>query len=233
MQSVVLAGLVALALSARAHLHLGAAYPAKAAVGVVAMMVITAVRVRAHHPFATFGAANLVTTVRASLVALVASFIGEPGSPVVAGTVVAMSLAVTLLDGVDGLMARRTGMASAFGARFDMEVDAVLILALTVLAWQYGKAGPWVVLSGLLRYLFIAAGWIWPWMGRPLQPTLRGKAICVVQIVVLVLIVIPAVEPPASTAIAACGLAALVYSFFVDTVWLWMHAGAPEAPPRA
>ena len=33
-----------------------------------------------------------------------------------------------ILDGVDGKVARRTRNASAFGARFDMEVDAFLIL---------------------------------------------------------------------------------------------------------
>ena len=34
------------------------------------------------------------------------------------------------LDGLDGWAARRQGLVSAFGARFDMEVDALLILAL-------------------------------------------------------------------------------------------------------
>ena len=32
-----------------------------------------------------------------------------------------------------------------FGARFDMEIDALLILALSILAWRHGKAGAWVV----------------------------------------------------------------------------------------
>jgi multidrug efflux pump subunit AcrA (membrane-fusion protein) len=39
-----------------------------------------------------------------------------------------------MLDGVDGWLARRHEIASRFGARFDMEVDALLILALSVLA---------------------------------------------------------------------------------------------------
>src|SRR5437867_3690361 len=69
---------------------------------------------------------------------------------------------VTLLDGVDGWLARRTHMASTFGERFDMETDALLILVLSVLAWQYDKAGAWLVLAGLLRYLFVAAGWLLP-----------------------------------------------------------------------
>ena len=44
-------------------------------------------------------------------------------------TLAAVALA---LDPADGWLARRTGTASALGARFDGEVDAFLILALSV-----------------------------------------------------------------------------------------------------
>ncbi|GAA4940924.1 hypothetical protein GCM10023238_03240 [Streptomyces heliomycini] len=37
-----------------------------------------------------------------------------------------------ILDGVDGKVARRTGTSTPLGARFDMEVDAFLILVLSV-----------------------------------------------------------------------------------------------------
>ena len=67
-------------------------------------------------------------------------------------------------------------MSSAFGARFDMEVDALLILALSVLAWHHGEAGAWVLLSGLIRYGFLAAGWTWSWMQRALPPSRRRQA---------------------------------------------------------
>ena len=43
-----------------------------------------------------------------------------------------LSAVALALDGVDGWWARRTGTCSAFGARFDMEVDAFLILVLSV-----------------------------------------------------------------------------------------------------
>ena len=222
---LVLAGLAAIAVSARAGLPLAAGYPLKA-IGCFAVVALLAMaRLRDYHPFDRFGPANQITTVRAGLAALVVGLIGEPGTVGIAASVIALSLLVTLLDGVDGWLARRTRMASAFGARFDMEVDSVLILALAILAWQYGKAGPWVVLSGLLRYLFVAAGLAWSWMERPLPSTMRGKAICVVQIVVLLVVVLPAVGPPISAAVAALGLLALSYSFLSDTVWLWRQAG--------
>jgi hypothetical protein len=35
---------------------------------------------------------------------------------------------------------------------------------------------------------------------------------------------VPAIERPTSTLCAGAALAALAYSFLVDTVWLWRHA---------
>src|SRR4051794_4541233 len=115
-------------------------------------MVVALANVRAHHPFARFGPANRVTTLRALLVALVAGCIGEAPAPRVTAAAVAAATLATILDGVDGWLARRTGMMSAFGARFDMEVDALLIQLLCLLGWLWQKAGAWVLLSGLLRY---------------------------------------------------------------------------------
>ena len=51
----------------------------------------------------------------------------RPGRPLVGLTAVALAL-----DGVDGRVARRTETVTAVGARFDMEVDAFLILVLSV-----------------------------------------------------------------------------------------------------
>ena len=125
----------------------------------------------------------MATMLRAALVALVTGLVGEPATPIVAASAAGAALLAAALDGVDGWLARRTRMTSAFGARFDMETDVFLVLALSVLAWQYGKAGAWVLLCGLMRYGFVAGGWLWPWLRGPLSPTVRGKAICVVQFV--------------------------------------------------
>jgi phosphatidylglycerophosphate synthase len=177
-------------------------------------------RLHSHQPHLSFGPANQVTTLRSALVALMAALIGEESGPAAVYAVLT-ALAAVALDGVDGWLARRTRMASHFGARFDMEVDALLIQVLAVLVWQYGKAGPWVVASGLLRYLFVAAGRFSPRLRQPLFPSVRRQAVCVVQIIGLILALVPAVVPPVSNAVAAIALAALCWSFAVDTVWLW------------
>jgi phosphatidylglycerophosphate synthase len=220
-------GLVLVAVSAwaiRARLNLSAVYPIAAAAGFVAVMSIAAGFLNDSHPFASFGAANQITTLRLLLVTLVAGLVGEPPSTSTAAVAVAASVAATALDGMDGLLARQRGMASAFGARFDMEVDALLIMALSALAYRDGKAGVWVLASGLLRYLFVAAGWAFNWLSAPLPPSRRRQTICVVQVVGLIATVAPGVSPPLSSAIAAGALALLCYSFLVDTLWLKRQA---------
>lgn len=196
-------------------------YLAKVVVCLLVIGVMVIVGKKRDHPFARFGPANQITMVRVVLVALVAGFIGERSSTSAATVIVAISLLATVLDGVDGWLARRSGLASPFGARFDMEVDALLILVLAILVWQSERAGAWVVLSGLLRYLFVAAGWVLPWMARPLGPSVRRQAICVVQLGGLILAMAPVVPQPLAPPLAGVALIALAASFLIDTLWLW------------
>jgi len=130
------------------------------------------------------------------LVSLVAALIGEPPVPRAAAAAVGLTALSAVLDGLDGWLARRSGMTSEFGARFDMETDALLILVVSVLVWRHGKAGAWVVLGGLLRYAFVAAGWVLPWMAGPLTPTWRAKAITVAHIIGLTVALSPIVASP-------------------------------------
>jgi phosphatidylglycerophosphate synthase len=221
LQLIGLGAVVVLAAGARAQLPLGELYPLKSAAwfAIIATFAIVFIGDDTH-PFHRLGPANLVTTARAVLVAFVAGAIGEPASPLLAASAAGAALAVTMMDGVDGWMARRSRMASRFGARFDMEIDALLILALAILTWQNGKAGAWVVLSGSLRYVFVAAGWLLPRMRRPLPDSRRRQTICVVQIAGLIIALEPFVAPPVSELIASAALLALVYSFAVDSRWL-------------
>jgi phosphatidylglycerophosphate synthase len=181
-------------------------------------------RVSNQHPFPRFGAANTVTMLRVSLVAGVAGFIGERPSDRIAWIAAGVITVVALLDGVDGWLARRSREQSAFGARFDMETDAALILILSVLVWYHEKAGVWVLACGLMRYGFVAAGWVLPWMAGPLRSTLRGKSVAIAQFVGLGIALLPIVPPPTSTIVAAITLALLVWSFAVDIAWLKRQA---------
>lgn len=219
------AGIVAVALLLRPWLQASAGYPWTAAAVFAVMMAVVVARVSAHHPFAQLGPANLVTMVRAALVALAAALIVEPSTAPIAWFVVTATACLAALDGLDGWLARRTGLASAFGARFDVEVDALLILVLSLFVWRHDKAGAWVLACGFMRYAFVAAGWVLPWLAGPLRPTVRGKSVAVGQFAGLSLVLAPVVPVPASGVIAAITLATLVWSFGVDVSRLWRHEG--------
>jgi phosphatidylglycerophosphate synthase len=175
-----------------------------------------------------FGWAGRVTLLRGLLVALMIPSLLAPGQrPWLPLTLGAAALA---LDGIDGPIARRTGSASPFGARFDMETDALTVLMLSALVAAEGRVGSWVLLSGALRYLYVAAGWIWPWLRRPVPPSFARKLVCVLQIAGLLAALAPIVPPPWPAVIAAVSLALLVWSFGRDVMGLMRERGMAESP---
>lgn len=182
---------------------------------VVAACIIT--RITSSHPHEAFGPANAVTLIRAGLVALVAATLFAPAPSGDAALLIGgLAFVILALDGVDGWLARRTGLASTFGARFDLEIDALFVLVLSALAFTHGKAGAWVLLIGAMRYAFFFAGRLTPKLEAPLPESMRRKAVCVVQIAALGLLLLPQIEPPHSVWIAAMALALLTWSFAVD-----------------
>lgn len=186
------------------------------------MLYLSTERLTLDHPHTRLGPAVLVTAFRLILALLL--FRASRGIEAAAvWTVVIVASVAALLDVVDGPIARRTGLASAFGARLDMGTDALLTLVLSVLVWRLGKAGPWVIASGAMFPVFMFAGFRWPWLAADLPPRVRRQAVCVVQIVALIVALAPVVTPPLSTAISAVALAILTWSFYVDVAWLARH----------
>ena len=175
------------------------------------------------YPHERFGLCNCLTMTRAMLVAvLLAVALSSPGlaDPETAWMALAVAVAALALDGFDGWSARRAGLASGFGARFDMEVDTALALALAVLVLLVGKVGPWVLMLGLLRPAFVVAGLALPRLRAPLPPALWRKALCVVQIGTLILLLAPLVGPEYASVLAASALALLCLGFARDIRWL-------------
>lgn len=175
------------------------------------------------HPHARFGPANRVTLIRLGALSLMAALLGEalPRAPLdvmptAAWWLVIAATLTALLDAVDGALARRSGLASAFGARFDMETDAAFTLVLCALVVQAGQAGIWILASGLMRYAFVASAFVWPWLNGPLPPSKRRQTVCVVQITTLIVCLGPIVPPPLATGLAAASLLLLTLSFAVD-----------------
>jgi phosphatidylglycerophosphate synthase len=168
----------------------------------------------------SLGPADWVTTGRAALVGCVAAvtadalFRAEPLGPFVTIATVAL-----ILDAVDGYVARRTGTASAMGARMDGEVDAFLILVLSVFVAR--SFGVWVLAIGAMRYAFLVVGWVAPWLRRPLPFRYWRKVVTATQGIVLVVASANVVPAPMAAIAVAGALVMLAESFARDVAWLW------------
>jgi phosphatidylglycerophosphate synthase len=126
----------------------------------------------AYTPSGRFGAANSVTTLRALLLLSLSA----PPSKLGTQSVLTIVVVVLALDVLDGWLARRRGDASAFGAHFDMETDALLVLMVTLRLWLSVGFGSWVLFAGLLRYGYVLWLWLWPGTGREAPRSRFGRS---------------------------------------------------------
>jgi phosphatidylglycerophosphate synthase len=167
----------------------------------------------------SFGPANRVTLGRSILVGGVTALVADSfQSPPPLTLLVGLTAVALILDGVDGKVARRTGTSTALGARFDMEVDAFLILVLSVYVSM--AHGPWVLLIGGMRYGFVAAARFWPWLNAALPPSTARKTVAALQGVFLLLAASGLLPHLVGLGVVATALAALVWSFGRDVLWL-------------
>src|SRR5690348_11957860 len=141
------------------------------AAGAMCGMIVSVTLARAiiRHSEKRLTLASWVTLGRATLAVAVAALavdaLARPTSP---APLVALATVALILDWVDGQVARRTATESRLGAQMDGEVDAFLILGLSVAVAP--SAGAWVLAIGAARYAFLAAGWPAPWMRAQLPP---------------------------------------------------------------
>jgi phosphatidylglycerophosphate synthase len=220
--------LAVLALPVAADPTLGAFFMARAELLYAGIVSLILFGLAAHAPHRRFGVANTVTLSRIVVICLLAALMGTAAPDEDCLWLIAALGTVSLaLDGVDGWVARRSGLASRFGARFDMEADAFFVLVLSVLAWQWDKVGIWVLLIGAMRYLYVLAGAAWPWLRGAVPDSFARKVVCVIQILVLIASLLPVVPPRLAAALAAAALAALLWSFGRDVVWLWRQRRVP------
>jgi phosphatidylglycerophosphate synthase len=182
------------------------------------------------HRLTRFGWANATTAARSTLVGLVTALVATSFTgPVSVPLLVALAGVALSLDAVDGWVARRTRTETALGARFDMEVDAFLLLVLS--AYVAPHLGWWVLTIGLLRYAFVVAGWALPWMRATLPPRHWRKVVTAVAGIALTLAASALLPRWIETAAVLVALALLLESFGRDL--LWLAARERPAPARA
>ena len=198
------------------------------AVGLACAVTIATARARGLAPDDRLGPASWVTLARASLAVGVAALAADSlarDTPV--ALLVALAAVALGLDAVDGRLARRTGTATALGARFDGEVDAFLILALSV--YVAPAAGAWVLAIGAGRYVFLAGEWLLPWMRAPLPARRWRKVVAAAQGIVLTIAAAEVLPQALTQALLGAALAALAASIGACTWWLWRNRGAAHA----
>jgi phosphatidylglycerophosphate synthase len=198
-------------------------------VGLVSGLALNLALARAlwRDPSAGLGWASWITLTRATLAVGVAALTAASFElPVATATLVTLASIALALDFVDGWLARRTGTESALGAKLDGEVDAFLILVLSIFVAP--TVGGWVLLIGLARYTFLAAGWAFPWLRAPLPRRDWRKTVTASQGIALVIAASGVLPLAASRILLVVALAMLAESFGRDVWWLWRRRD--EAP---
>jgi len=171
-------------------------------------------RLPEHAPHDRWGWANHVTAARGWLLLLWLAW--GWNAPAAGWGSVVLGTVFLLADGLDGALARRQRTVSPFGARFDLEVDALFVGVASLLLWRIGSVGAWILLGALLRYGYLAAGYCWPALRTPLPPS-RRRAICGVTHAALLTAGFAPILPAALVqALLFFGLLQLSASFLID-----------------
>jgi phosphatidylglycerophosphate synthase len=188
--------------------------------GVACAVTMATALARALAPGERLGPASWVTLARATLAVGVAALaVDSLFREAPAAVLVALAGAALALDLVDGPVARRTGTVSALGARFDGEVDAFLILALSVYAAPV--FGAWVLAIGLARYAFLAGERLLPWMRAPLPARRWRRVVAGLQGVVLTIAAAGVLPRGLAQAVLVAAFASLMVSMGQCAWWLW------------
>lgn len=175
-----------------------------------------------------FGPADWVTLARATLVGGITALIADAaGRATPVFVLVSLATAALVLDAVDGRVARCTNSVSTLGARFDMEVDAFLILALSVHVAP--TVGGWVLAIGLARYAFVTAGWFAPWLRASAPPRHWSKVVAAIQGIALTVAAAHLLPTLVLSVLLLACLALLGESFGRQVWWLWRHRQADRA----
>ena len=130
-----------------------------------------------------------------------------------------LAVFVLSLDGLDGFIARKMSMNSAFGGRLDGETDAWFVLLMGTVVYQLKLADYWILWPGLLRYIFVLSCYLLWKKTLPEPVSYFRKTIAVIIMAALVSPFILAEKYYFPALVAASGL--VTYSFGKSFVFQW------------
>jgi phosphatidylglycerophosphate synthase len=195
------------------------------ATGAVATALLVTARSRSDQP--AIHPADWVTLTRTVVIAGVTGLVADSfGRSVSITALLTLSSVALALDAADGQVARRTGTATALGARIDGEADAFLILVLSIFVARH--YGDWVLAIGAARYALLLAGWLIPWLRAPLPPRFWGKVVAAVQGIVLTVAASGVTSRLTGMIAVAVALLLLAESFGRSVIWLYRTGAGPR-----
>ncbi len=178
-------------------------------------------------PFATLGAANWITLLRAGAVVLLAGLLPRalPGGDGLPEDLIwapgLLYLGIALADLLDGLVARKQNRVTELGKRLDIATDAAGLLAASLLAVGLGRLPAVYLLVGLAYYPFILGIWLRQKRSLPvvsLQPRPFARIIAGFQMGLVGMALLPIFNPVFTSVAAWIFMMPLLAGFLRD--WL-------------
>jgi phosphatidylglycerophosphate synthase len=161
-----------------------------------------------------FGWGNLLTSLR--LLVLLFTVLFFRGLP---NYFIALAGLVILIgDGIDGRVARQRKELSEFGEYFDKETDALFIHLFCLSAIFKDLLGEWIILIGLLRYLFVIYLFLTGKKDNKERRSKAGRHIFVFVSCSVIIFFLP--FPRLPLAVSSLSLLLLIYSFGRDILWI-------------
>jgi hypothetical protein len=80
---------------------------------------------------------------------------------------------------------------------------------------------PCALVIGAMRYGFVVASWLMPWLSGSLPTRYAAKVVAAAQGIVLVVASAHLLAPQIATALVVAAMTALLWSFGKSVTWLW------------
>ncbi|MHC1785361.1 MAG: CDP-alcohol phosphatidyltransferase family protein [Anaerolineaceae bacterium] len=180
----------------------------------------------------SMGLPNHLTIFRGFLIAIIAGLVVVPSKSLpIAWLPGSLFLCAILIDGLDGIVARKTGKATSLGEFLDIEMDSITVLIGSIAVFIYGKAGFLILVVGAARYLFVGGLWLLKKLDKPVN-SLRQKpirrALAGLMMGFLAASILPVFYPLAIKVVSYFVILPFLINFLDD----WFQVSGNETPSR-